>query len=310
MDKNSRIYIAGHQGLVGSALMRQLTAAGYSTIITRTPQELDLRRQDDVEYFFGQEQPTHVFLAAAHVGGIQANINYPAHFIYNNLAIQTNVIHAAYTHAVEKLLFFGSSCIYPRACPQPMQEDYLLTGPLEQTNSAYATAKIAGLAMCKVYNAQYGTHFIACMPTNIYGPGDNFHPETSHVIPGIIQKIYSAHKDQQPYVKIWGSGKPLREFIYVDDVAHAAIFLMHNYTENEIVNIGTGSDISIHDIAYKIKDAVGFKGDIVFDSTMPDGVMKKLLCTKKINKLGWHAATNLDAGLETTIEWFVTRICM
>ncbi len=305
MDKNAKIYVAGHNGLVGSALIRALTHQGYPNIITRTSAQLDLRNQKAVEEFFAQERPDYVFLAAAKVGGINANNIFPAQFIYENLMIECNVIHAAYTHGVKKLLFLGSSCIYPKLCPQPMREEYLLTGALEATNEPYAIAKIAGLNLCKSYNRQYGTQFISCMPTNLYGPHDNFNLETSHVLPALIAKVYKAYIENDPHVIIWGSGTPRREFLFVDDLADATIFLMNNYIGNDHINIGVGYDITIAQLTQLIADIIGYKGAIILDPTKPDGTPQKLLNIDKISALGWKAQVSLREGIERTVEWYV-----
>ena len=303
MEKNAKIYVAGHGGLVGSALMRKLLAEGYTNIVTRSHHELDLRNQQAVNACFEQEKPAYVFLAAAKVGGIVANMTNPASFIYDNLCIQTNVIHAAYLHDVKKLLFLGSSCIYPRNCPQPMKEEYLLSGELEQTNECYALAKIAGLKMCQAYNKQYGTNFIACMPTNLYGPCDNFDLETSHVIPALIRKIYEAKINNVPVVSIWGTGRAYREFLYVDDLADACLFLMNNYSGNEIINIGTGQDMQISQLAAEIKRLIIYPGQLHFDASKPDGTPKKLLNIDKIKLLGWQPKTSLQEGIIKTLGW-------
>lgn len=304
MQKNSKIYVAGHQGLVGSALMAALQKQGYTNLITRSSRELDLRNQEAVHHFFKHERPEYVFLAAAKVGGIHANNIYPAQFLYDNLMIETNVIHASYVHKVTKLLFLGSSCIYPRECKQPIQENYLLSGPLEPTNKPYALAKIAGIALCESYNRQYSTNFISCMPTNLYGPRDNFNLETSHVIPALIAKICQAQKEKSPFVTVWGTGTALREFLYVDDLADALIFLMRNYTGNSHVNVGTGQDISIKELALLIKKLVEFQGELVFDTSKPDGTPKKLLNVDTLSTLGWRARTSLEEGLSKTIAWY------
>lgn len=303
MDKDAKIYVAGDTGLVGSAIMRALKQAGFTTIITRSLQELDLRNQSAVYHFFMQEKPAYVFLAAAKVGGIVANATYPAQFIYDNLAIELNVIDAAYKSGVKKLLFLGSSCIYPRECPQPIKEEYLLTNQLEKTNEPYAIAKIAGLKLCESYNRQYGTTFIACMPTNLYGPYDNFDLTTSHVIPALIRKCVQAKRDGKKEVVVWGTGTPYREFLFVDDLASACLFLMEHYTGNEPVNIGTGTDISIKDLMELIKKQVGFEGRIVFDTSKPDGTPRKLLNVDKLTALGWRASTSLEQGLAQTLVW-------
>jgi len=307
MVKNEKIYIAGHTGLVGSALIRELTAQGYTNFITRTQKELDLRDQQKVNLFFKQEKPDYVFLAAAKVGGIRANELYPAEFIYDNLAIEINTIHAAYTHGVKKLLFLGSSCIYPRDCKQPIKEEYLLSGPLEQTNEWYALAKIAGLKLCKAYHKQYGARFISCMPTNLYGIHDTFHPTNSHVIPALIQKIYQAHITNQSEVTLWGTGTAQRDFLYVDDLAKGVIFLMNTYEEDIPINIGTGHDISIKELAQLIKNSIGYKGAVIFDQHTSDGTPRKVLSVEKINKLGWYAKISLSDGLTKTITWYIKQ---
>jgi GDP-L-fucose synthase len=303
MQKNAKIYVAGHNGLVGSAIVRALHDAGYTNIVVRNSSELDLRNQQAVNEFFAYEQPEYVFLAAAKVGGIHANNTYPADFIYDNLAIQTNVIHAAYIHNVKKLLFLGSSCIYPRDCSQPIKEEYLLTSSLEKTNEAYAIAKIAGLKMCEYYNKQYGTHFIAVMPTNLYGPRDNFDLFSSHVIPALIRKIYTAYKNNDPQCEVWGTGKPHREFLYVDDLAQAVLLLMNHYDGNHIVNIGSGEDLSIADLVMLIKDIIGYDGEIVWNSSKPDGTPRKLLDISQLKAMGWSPLVSLPEGLMRTIFW-------
>jgi GDP-L-fucose synthase len=311
MDKNAKIYVAGHRGLVGSALMRQLQLQGYNNIVTRTHAELDLTNQRSVADFFKSEKPEYVILAAAKVGGIHANNTYPAEFIHENLAIQTNVIHQSYLADVKRLLFLGSSCIYPRDCPQPIKEEYLLTGPLEATNRPYALAKIAGIEMCWSYNRQYGTQYLAAMPTNLYGIGDNYHPENSHVIPALIRKFHEAKVNHQPTVTIWGSGTPRREFLYSDDMAQACLFLMQ-LPDNQfkqllaqdrndglppLVNVGTGSDITIKQLAELVGSVVGYGGQLIFDSTKPDGTMRKLMDVSLINSLGWQAGTSFIDGM-------------
>lgn len=303
MNKEAKIYVAGHTGLVGSAIIRALQKAGFTTIVTRSLHELDLRNQQAVYDFFATEKPVYVFLAAAKVGGILANATYPASFIYDNLAIELHVIDAAYRYGVKKLLFLGSSCIYPRNCPQPIKEDYLLTSQLEKTNEPYAIAKIAGLKLCEAYNRQYGTQFIACMPTNLYGPYDNFDLAASHVIPALLRKCIQAKRDGEKEVVVWGTGTPYREFLFVDDLADACLFLMEHYTGNEVINIGTGRDITIKDLAELIKKCVGFKGAIVFDADKPDGTPRKLLNVDKLTSLGWQAPTSLEEGLIQTIAW-------
>ena len=284
MEKNSKIYVAGHKGLVGSALVRNLEAKGYTNVIGRTSKELDLTIQSDVNKFFEEEKPEYVILAAARVGGIHANNTYPAEFIYDNLMIQNNVIKAAHDHGVKKLLFLGSTCIYPKLAPQPIKEEYLLTGSLEETNEAYAIAKIAGLEMCKFFKRQYGDNFISCMPTNLYGPNDNFDLQSSHVLPALIRKFHEAKVNDQPTVEVWGTGTPLREFIYVDDMADACIFLMENYDGEQHVNIGTGEEVSIRELAETVKEVVGFEGELVFNTNMPDGTPRKLTV---VDKLAW-----------------------
>lgn len=304
MPKESKIYVAGHNGLVGRALVNKLILEGYNNIITRTSKELDLRSQADVFAFFEKEKPEYVFLAAAKVGGIKANFAFPAEFIYDNLMIEANVIHASYLCNVTKLLFFGSSCIYPKLSPQPIKESYLLTSDLEKTNEAYAVAKIAGLKLCEYYNKQYGTNFISCMPTNLYGPNDHFETENSHVIPALITKIYEAKEQGRSEVIIWGTGNPRREFLHVRDLVDAALFLMNFYDGSETVNIGSGTDISIKELAYYIKNFIGFEGDLVFDVTMPDGTLQKLLDITKIKSIGWRQKIPFLEGLQETIEWY------
>lgn len=303
MQKNHKIYIAGHGGLVGSAIVQELQSQGYTNLIMRTNHELDLRDQQAVNQFFATEKPDYVFLAAARVGGIQANMNAPADFLYDNLAIELNVIHAAYTHGVKKLLFLGSSCIYPRMCPQPIKEEYLLTGELEKTNEGYAIAKIAGLKLCEFYNTQHGAQFISCMPTNLYGPRDNFDLQNSHVLPALIRKLYTAKKNNEPSVTIWGTGTVYREFLYIDDLADCCVFLMNNYQGNQPINVGTGQDITIADLAHTIKDIVGFEGELIFDTTKPDGTPRKLLNVERINQLGWYAQISLKQGIKKTLDW-------
>ncbi len=307
MTRDSRIYVAGHRGLVGSALVRKLTEAGYSNIVTRTSKELDLRRQSHVEAFFEREKPEYVFLAAARVGGILANSTYTAEFIYDNIMIASNVIHSAYTFGVKKLLNLGSSCIYPKHAPQPMKEEYLLTGALEPTNEPYAIAKIAAIKLCRYYNEQYGTNFISVMPTNLYGPDDNYDLETSHVLPALIRKFHEAKVNNQKTVTLWGTGEPLREFLYVDDLAEACLLLMGQYGVDEIgefINVGTGKDIRIKDLAILIRGIVGFQGEIQHDVSKPDGTPKKLLDVSRIRSLGWSAKTSLEEGIRKTYECF------
>ncbi|MEI8337955.1 MAG: GDP-L-fucose synthase [bacterium] len=300
MKKDSLIYVAGHNGLVGSAIVRELNKKGYKNILTRTRQELDLQDSLAVKNFFEKEKPEYVFLSAAKVGGIVANSTFPADFIYQNLVIQNNIIHNSYSSGVKKLLFLGSSCIYPKLAKQPIKEEYLLTGALEETNDAYAIAKIAGIKMCQAYNKQYGTNFISIMPTSLYGERDNFDLETSHVIPAMIRKFDDAKNSKAKEVVLWGSGKPKREFLFVDDLAEACVFLMNNYDGSEIVNVGTGTDLTIKSLAELIKKIVSFDGKIVWDKTKPDGTPRKLLSVKKINKLGWKAKTGLEDGIKKT----------
>lgn len=308
MEKDSKIYIAGHTGLVGSAILRELKKQGYLNLITRTHKELELLDFNEVNRFFRTETPDYVFLAAAKVGGIHANSTYPADFIYQNLQIQTNVIHNAYLNNVKKLLLLGSSCIYPRECPQPIKEEYLLTGKLEPTNEAYAIAKIAGIKMCQFYNKQYGTNYTCVMPTNTFGKGDNFNPNECHVISALIQRFHEAKTNNAKEVVIWGTGKPYREFIYVDDLARGCIFLMQNYSDSEIINIGTGKDLSIKELAEKIAKVTDYKGKVTFDTSKPDGIPRKLLDVTKIKNMGWEAKTDLEAGLKITYEWYLNNI--
>jgi len=309
IDRHAKVYVAGHSGLVGSAIVRKLQQEEFTNIITRSSRDLDLRNQETVHRFFNTTKPDYVFLAAAKVGGIKANWDYPAEFIYDNITISFNVIDAAYKHGVKKLLFLGSSCIYPRNCPQPIKEKYLLTGELEQTNEPYAVAKIAGIKLCQAYNKQYGTNFISAMPTNLYGPNDNFDTETSHVLPALLRKIYEAHINNAPSVTLWGTGKPYREFLYIDDLADACLFLMDNYNENEheIVNIGTGKDITIAELAECIKKIIGYKGTFVYDSTKPDGTPRKLLNVNRLTRLGWQAKFTLKEGIKNTLDWYSTQ---
>lgn len=304
MEKGAKVYVAGHQGLVGSAILRKLISEGYSNIVTRSFQELDLRDQTAVNEFFKKEQPEYVFLAAAKVGGILANNTYPVDFLRDNLLIQTNVIDAAYRYGSRKLLFLGSSCIYPKFAPQPIKEKYLLTGELEPTNEPYAIAKIAGIKLCQAYNRQYQTNFISVMPTNLYGPGDNFDLETSHVIPALIRKFHEAKIKGKDQVVVWGSGKPFREFLHVDDLADACLFLMSNYNSSEIINIGTGKDLSIAELAYLIKDIVGYDGNIIFDTSKPDGTPRKLLDVSKLFNMGWKPRITLEEGIRSTYSWY------
>ena len=307
MKINSRIYVAGHRGLAGSAIYRALKKAGYQNIITRSHSELELLEASEVRAFFSETKPEFVFLAAAKVGGIHANSSYPADFIRENIVVQTNVIHEAWKHDVNKLVFLGSSCIYPKLCPQPMKEEYLLTGELEPTNDAYALAKIPGIKTCQSYNYQYGTNFISVMPTNLYGPNDNFHPEDSHVLPALIRKFYEAKIASEDVVKIWGSGNPRREFIHSDDLADAILFLMDNYDDPEIINVGCGMDQTIRELAETIKEVSGFTGSLVFDSSRPDGTPQKVLDTSRINALGWEPKVPLKEGLKKVYQWYSSK---
>lgn len=305
MKKDSKIYVAGHRGLVGSAIVRNLEANGFTNIITRTHAELDLTNQADVRKFFEEERPEYVFLAAAKVGGIHANNTYPADFIYDNLMIQNNVIKAAHDFKVTKLLFLGSTCIYPKMAPQPIKEEYLLTGALEETNEAYAVAKIAGLEMCKFFKRQYGDNFISCMPTNLYGPNDNFDLKNSHVLPALIRKFHEAKVNGKGVVEVWGTGTPLREFIYVDDMAAACVFLMENYDGEQHVNIGTGEEVSIRQLAETVKEVVGFEGELVFNTAMPDGTPRKLTTVDKLHGLGFMHKVSLNEGIRLAYNWFL-----
>lgn len=304
MEIHSKIYVAGHRGLVGSAIYRALEMQGFKNVIVRTSGELDLRDKEAVDMFFSNEKPEYVFLAAAKVGGIIANNDYPGDFIRDNLLIQTNVIDAAYRNGVDKLLFLGSTCIYPKLAPQPLKEEYLLTGLLEPTNIAYAVAKIAGITMCQAYNRQYGTRFISAMPTNMYGPNDNFDLKTSHVLPALIRKFHEAKINGETTVEVWGTGTPKREFLHSDDLADACLFLMNHYEDDEIINIGVGEDISIKELAETIQHIVGFDGEIVFNSSAPDGTPRKLVDVSRINNLGWKAQIPLHEGIKTVYEAF------
>ena len=306
MEKNSRIYVAGHRGMVGSAIVRELRRQGYDNIITRTHAELDLTRQSDVEAFFAQERPEYVFLAAAKVGGIVANDTAPADFMYENMMLGMNVIHSAWRSGCRKLEFLGSSCIYPRLAPQPMREDCLLTGPLERTNEAYALAKIAGLKYCEYLNRQYGTDFISVMPTNLYGPNDNYHPEHSHVLPALIRRFHEAKEQGLPYVTCWGDGSPLREFLYVDDLAELCVFLMNRYSGNETVNAGTGKEVSIRELTEIVARVVGYTGDILWDTSRPNGTPRKLLDVSKAASLGWRYRTELEDGIRLAYADFLS----
>lgn len=306
MEKTAKIYVAGHRGMVGSAIVRELDRQGYKNIVTRTSKELDLRDQRAVFGFFEREKIDYVFLGAAKVGGILANSLYPADFLYDNLMIEMNVIYASFFHHVKKLMFLGSSCIYPKFAPQPIVEKALLTGALEQTNEAYALAKICGLRYCEYLNKQYHTQYISVMPTNLYGKNDNYHPQNSHVLPALIRKFHEAKVNGDKEVVVWGTGKPLREFLYVDDLADACVFLMNNYTESETINLGTGKEISIKELAETVKEIVGYQGNIVFDSSKPDGTPRKLLDISKLTSLGWKYKTELREGIKQTYEDFLT----
>jgi len=305
MEKNSKIYVAGHRGLVGSAIVRSLQRSGYENLVFRTSEEVNLGRQDQVEVFFEQECPEYVFLAAAKVGGIWANSTYPAEFIYNNLAIETNVVHASYLCGVKKLLFLGSSCIYPKHCPQPMKEEYLLSGYLEPTNEPYAVAKIAGIKLCQAYNRQHGTRFISAMPTNLYGPGDNFDLKSSHVLPALIRKFHEAKIKGDRSVEVWGTGSPRREFLYVEDLADACLFLMNRYEKDEIINVGVGEDQTIRELAELVGEILEFEGDLQFNPAQPDGTPIKRLDISRLAALGWQARTPLREGIKQTYEWYL-----
>lgn len=304
LDRSKKIYVAGHRGLVGSALVRKLEQEGFTNIITRTHSELDLTRQADVEAFFEKEKPDYVILAAAKVGGIHANNTYPADFIMKNLQIECNVIDAAYKNQVQKLLFLGSSCIYPRECPQPIKEEYLLSDYLEKTNEAYALAKIAGLKMCSYYNKQYGTNYISVMPCNLYGINDNFSLENSHVLPALMRKFHEAKINGEAAVTVWGSGKPLREFLNVDDLADACLFLMDHYEGDDFFNVGYGAEVTIMELAQLVKQTVGFEGEIIMNASKPDGTMRKLTDISRIKALGWEPKITLEQGLQETYQWF------
>jgi GDP-L-fucose synthase len=305
MKLDSKIFVAGHNGMVGSAIVRRLTELGYKNLILKTRKELDLTNQFQVNQFFHFEKPEYVFLAAAKVGGIKANDDFRADFIYENLIIQSNVIKASYDNKVKKLLFLGSSCIYPKMSPQPIKEEYLLTGSLEPTNDAYAIAKITGIKMCQSYNEQYGTNFISAMPTNLYGSNDNYDLNNSHVLPAMIRKFHEAKIEGKEFVEVWGTGTPKREFLYVDDLADACVYLMLNYNDSEIVNIGTGQDVTIKELALTISDIVGYKGNIHFNSDMPDGTPRKLLDVSKLEEIGWKYSTSLKEGIEKTYKEYV-----
>ena len=305
MNKDSKIFVAGHRGMVGSAIVRHLEALGFKNLVLKTSSEVDLRNQQDVSDFFSIEKPEYVFLAAAKVGGINANNIYRAEFLYDNLAIEMNVIHSAYQNKVKKLLFLGSSCIYPKLAPQPLKEEYLLSGFLESTNEPYAIAKIAGIKLCESYRIQFGCNFISAMPTNLYGPNDNYDLEKSHVLPALIRKFHEAKTNQLSQVEVWGSGKPLREFLHVDDLAEACIFLMENYNDELFVNVGFGEDLSIKELAEMVKDVVGFEGKIVFNTSRPDGTMKKLMDSSRIHQMGWKPKIDLRKGIADTYKNFV-----
>lgn len=305
MDKHSKIYVAGHRGMVGSAVVRRLQAEGYTNLVTQTSRELDLRNQAAVNDFFAEERPDIVVLAAARVGGILANSTYPAQFLYDNLTIAANVIHAAHESGVTKLLNLGSSCIYPRMAPQPLQETALLTGPLEETNRAYAVAKIAAIELCDHYRTQYGDDFISAMPTNLYGPGDNFDLQGSHVLPALLRKMVEAREKRAPQVEVWGSGRPMREFLYSDDLADACLFLLRHVSVPGPINVGTGQDLSIRELAELIRDVVGYEGELVFDPSKPDGTPRKLLDVSRLAALGWTARTGLREGIEKTLAWYL-----
>ena len=307
MNKEAKIYIAGHRGMVGSAIQRRLTALGYEKIITMSSKELDLRIQERVNEFFEAELPDYVFLAAAKVGGILANNTYRADFIYENIMIQSNVIHSAYATGVKKLMFLGSSCIYPKMAPQPLKEEYLLTGLLEPTNEPYAIAKIAGIKMCDAYRSQYGCDFISVMPTNLYGPNDNYDLQNAHVLPSLVRKFHEAKLNKASEVNIWGSGTPKREFLHADDLADACVYLMNNYSDAGLINIGTGEDISISDLAGLIQKVVGYEGSIVYDSTKPDGTPRKLMDVSKLTGLGWTFSISLEKGLELVYKEYQSR---
>ncbi len=308
MEKNSRIYVAGHSGLVGSAIIRNLQSKGYTNIQTQTHQELELTNQAAVETYFETTRPEFIFLAAAKVGGIYANKTYPAEFAYSNLQIQNNIVHSSYKFSARKLMFLGSSCIYPKFAPQPMREDALLSGHLEETNKAYALAKIAGIIMCQSYNRQYGTNFISVMPTNLYGPHDNYHARNSHVLPALIRRFHEAKESQASTVTIWGTGAALREFLYSDDLADACVFLMNHYDDSDIVNIGSGIEVSIKELAYLVRETVGYSGNLIFDTTKPDGTPRKLLDCAKLNQLGWTAPTSLQVGLKLAYADFMSQM--
>jgi GDP-L-fucose synthase len=308
MDKRDKIYVAGHRGMVGSAIVRRLQREGFTNVVGATSAELDLRDQHDVRQFFAHESPAYVFMAAARVGGIMANNTYRAEFLYDNLMIQSNVIHSAYLANVKKLLFLGSSCIYPRQAPQPLKEEYLLTGPLEYTNEPYAIAKIAGIKTCDAYRDQYGCNFISVMPTNLYGPNDNYDLNKSHVLPALVRKFHEAKQEGKPSVTLWGTGKPRREFLYADDLADACLFLMQHYNEPGLINIGTGEDIEIRELALVIKDIVGYEGEIEHDLTKPDGTPRKLMDVSKLHALGWKHSVSLEEGIRRAYQDYLDHV--
>lgn len=307
MEKSAKVYVAGHRGMVGSAIYRKLQKEGFTNLITRTSEELDLRNQQAVATFFNAEKPAYVFLAAAKVGGIMANNTYRADFLYENLSIQNNVIHQSYVNGVKKLMFLGSSCIYPKLAPQPLKEEYLLTGLLEETNEPYAIAKIAGIKMCDAYRAQYGCDFISAMPTNLYGYNDNYHPQNSHVLPALIRKFDEAKKNGDATVTIWGSGTPMREFLFADDLAEACYFLMQTYSEPHLINIGTGEDLTIKDLALMIQEVIGFEGELKFDTSKPDGTPRKLMDVSKLHALGWKHQVQLREGLKLAYQDYLSK---
>lgn len=307
MEKHAKIYVAGHRGMVGSAIVRQLEAQGYTNLVFRTSKELDLRNQAAVEAFFEAEKPDYVFLAAAKVGGIVANNTYRADFLYENLAIQNNIIHQSYLQGVQKLLFLGSSCIYPKLAPQPLKEEYLLSGYLEPTNEPYAIAKIAGIKLCEAYRSQYGCNFISAMPTNLYGPNDNYDLQNSHVLPAMIRKFHEAKATGKTEVVLWGTGSPMREFLYADDLAEACMYLMENYNEAELVNVGTGVDVTIKELAETVREIVGFEGDLVWDTSKPDGTPRKLMDVSKLHAAGWKHTIELKEGIKLAYEDFLAN---
>ena len=308
MERESKIYVAGHRGLVGSALVRRLESSGYQNLVLRSRQELDLLDAANVRAFFVQERPDYVFLAAARVGGIAANVASPVEFLRDNLTIQNNVLSSAHDAGVTKLMFLGSSCIYPRECAQPMREDYLMTGPVEPTNEGYALAKIAGLKLAAAYRSQYGDDFVSVMPSNLYGPGDNFDPEKSHVVPGMIRRLHEAKLSGADHVELWGTGTPRRELLYVDDLADACVYLMNEWSSDEFVNIGTGEDVTIAELARSVADVVGYQGELRFDPSRPDGMPRKVVDIERLEKTGWSASTPLSSGLATTYRWFLENV--